>query len=82
MDERRRHPRRRSLLGAQIVDQGLSMVLDCTARNVSDGGALLAVDPAVPIPDQFLFVLRHGDPRVPARLVWRRGDRAGVAFAA
>ena len=48
MQERRKHVRHRILKGAKIAFPGHRAAIDCTARNISDGGACLAGDPKSP----------------------------------
>jgi hypothetical protein len=81
MVDRRAHPRRRSFLGSRLIFNGMSSSIDCITRNVSDGGVMVEVDPAIDLPEDVHFVLRHGAARVPGRIVWRSGAHAGVACA-
>lgn len=82
MDDRRRIPRRRAMLGSRILFPDRMRAVNAMTRNYTDTGALVFVDVSVPIPERFGFVLRRDEPPRPARLVWRQGDRAGIAFLA
>jgi len=55
----------------------------CEVRDLSTGGARIAVRQHVPLPERFdLFICAH-DIRVhKVRLRWREGDFAGVSFGA
>lgn len=81
MMDRRAHPRRRSFLGSRIIVNGLASTIDCYTRNVSDGGVMIEIDPAVDLPSEIQFVLRPGAARVPGHVVWRAGRHAGIACA-
>ncbi len=80
MQDRRRASRIRSYLGARITYDRGQFSVDCLVRNQSPDGALVILSAAVMLPDAIdLFVLRTGTTRH-ARIVWRSGDRAGLAF--
>lgn len=82
MDERRTDTRRRSLLGSRILFEDRRRTLDVTTRNLGPAGAGIEVDPVSEIPARFDFKAKVDEPARPARLVWRRGGRAGIAFEA
>jgi len=78
MQERRAH-RRRTFIGAKILLNGVS-VLDCLVKDLSDGGARLAVDGALTIPAAFDLLLSDG--RVfHCNVKWRQVTSLGVSFA-
>ena len=58
MEERRRVPRHRTLKSGKIVVQSGRWVVDCTVRNLSALGALLAVKSLAAIPEKFDLVAR------------------------
>ena len=73
-----RAQRRRTLKGAQIVFNGGHSTVDCVVRNVSDTGALVRVEGAPNMPDEFDLVI--DDQRRPCRVAWRKLTELGVAF--
>ncbi|HZM08224.1 MAG TPA: PilZ domain-containing protein [Methylocella sp.] len=64
----RRTVRRRVLKSAQITFNGLASAIDCTIRDISDGGAYLKVESPVGIPDTFILAI-GGVPLRPCHLV-------------
>lgn len=81
MTERRKTPRLRALLGARAYFNQRNSTLDCVVRNVSEGGALLAVSDAVALPPSFELEITQRQRSYAARICWRDGSRIGVAFA-
>ncbi len=76
-DERRRHPRVGALWMATV--HAVSDVHDCMVIDVSRGGAKLMLSQAHPLTEiRALVVGALGTFR--ARLVWQRGEFAGVQF--
>ncbi|SDA31708.1 hypothetical protein SAMN02799622_05081 [Methylobacterium sp. UNC378MF] len=78
MEDRRAAPRRRTLLEGRIELAG-GGVIDCTIRNMSDGGARLKVVSVIGVPDAFVLAYGAGQRR-PARITWRQETELGVAF--
>jgi hypothetical protein len=76
--ERRSHQRHPRLKAGSIVFKGLGSVLDCTVRNISDGGACLIVANSVTIPVDFR--LRHEGELRACAITWRLLNRIGVKF--
>jgi len=78
----RRTRRLRVLQPAKIVC-GSDRMVHCEVRDISVGGARIAVKQHVPLPERFeLFICAH-DLRVhSARIRWRQGDFLGVSFGA
>ncbi|HSP23975.1 MAG TPA: PilZ domain-containing protein [Saliniramus sp.] len=76
----RRSDRMRTYMAARISFNNGQVTVDCTIRNISDGGAKLQVSGAVTLPDEFELVIpqRHQKRRV--RLCWRTDDFCGVAY--
>jgi hypothetical protein len=72
MDGRKTH-RRRTLIGAKILLNGGSSVLDCVVKDLSDGGARLIMDGAIAVPPAD-FDLHLSDGRVfrSCRIAWRQ----------
>jgi hypothetical protein len=81
MEERRREARQRSLLGGRIVFDDRRCTLDCTVRNVSPHGAMVVASESFRIPETFDFVIPHRDTAHQARVIWRRGESAGLALS-
>jgi hypothetical protein len=77
-DSRRRALRQRTLKGAWIVFNNQRSVIDCTVRNMSATGALLALPNALGVPDQFELCMERGCRS--ARVVWRSDKTVGVAW--
>jgi len=80
MEEQRKTPRSRTLKAGKIVLKLHSSVVDCTIRNLSEGGALLLVPSLVGIPATFELVLEPNDVHHDCRVVWRGDNRLGVEF--
>ncbi|WP_170263291.1 PilZ domain-containing protein [Blastochloris sulfoviridis] len=78
-EDRRRHPRLRSLIGGRIIFNDGRSTLDCVLRNISPGGALIACSAAVSLPEIFDLLLPSKNRRLRVRLVWRHEDQLGIA---
>ncbi len=78
--ERRRVPRLRSLLSGIIVDNH-GCTLDCTVRNISAYGAKLVLADAFRLPDSFNLKVPHHDQIHHAKVIWRKGDAAGLELS-
>jgi hypothetical protein len=78
----RRTRRLRVRQQAKIVC-GSETMIHCEVRDLTVGGAKIAIRQHVPLPEQFeLFICAH-DLRVHrARIRWRQGDFLGVSFGA
>ncbi len=74
-----RIPRQRVLKGAKIIFNNGTSVLDCTVKNVSEGGAALHIPSTGGVPAEFVLEIAD-EPRRPCRVVWRREGRIGVRF--
>jgi hypothetical protein len=77
--ERRSEPRPRTLKAGKIVFNGHFSVFDCVVRNLTKRGACLEISDTLGVPSHFDLVLADGTTR-PCHLIWRFGDRIGVAF--
>lgn len=80
MDDRRREPRLRSLLGGRMNFNDRSSAMSCMVRNVSPGGALIVCSDMFRMPEEFDLNIPLHDETRHARIVWRRSDAAGVAL--
>jgi hypothetical protein len=79
-DERRRLPRRRTLLSAAAVHGPDQTVVPCTVRDKSGTGARLLMQTGANVPDVFhLIELTTGELHL-AQVVWRDSTFVGVAF--
>jgi hypothetical protein len=79
MEERRNMSRRRVLKGGKIVFNDRNSTIDCTVRNLSEGGALLLVETVIGIPDQFDLRISDGATHA-CRVVRRTPTQIGVEF--
>jgi PilZ domain-containing protein len=78
-DERRANVRRRVLLTGKIVYPGNSFSTDCTIRDLSSGGARIAVAPGAISADPCLIVVKDAVIHH-ATTAWSRGALAGLRF--
>lgn len=82
IEERRREPRRRALLGGTLRYLCKTRTATCRIRNLSGGGARLETDNVPWLPDQFEIDIPHHDLRAPVKVVWRDRSSMGVVFIA
>ncbi|MFL5162781.1 MAG: PilZ domain-containing protein, partial [Microvirga sp.] len=80
--DNRRHARRfRAHHPAQIL-LGSDAMIPCTVKDISTGGARLALKPHMDLPETFdIFIAAHDLQVRRARVCWRNGDLAGIAFS-
>ena len=76
---RRRVPRRRSFLGAQIIFRNGNCSMTCLIADVSETGALIRPLDMVLCPNKFVLRPRFDPPRE-CEVVWRKGELLGVRF--
>ena len=55
LNERRRGPRQKSLLGGKVIFDNHNCSMDCTVRNLSDDGALIVSTESYRMPREFDF---------------------------
>ncbi len=80
-DYRRSH-RRIVVEDARIVDKrGGWSLIDCTVRDISEGGAKLQLDPSLEVPASFDLLLVKELEIIPVRIRWRRRAFMGVEFS-
>ena len=79
-DDRRR-PRERVLLAAKIEFNKNQSVFDCFVKDLSGGGARLAMASTLGVPDLFTLCVPARNMRQPCRVVWCNEREAGVSFA-
>ena len=66
---------------AKIV-LGPETMISCMVKDISTGGARIAVKPDMDLPETFdLFIAAHDLQARRVRVCWRDGDFAGVAFS-
>src|SRR3712207_3289196 len=81
-DNRRRTRRFRTHHPAKIVLDSEAMIA-CTVKDISAGGARIAVNPQMELPETFeLFIAAHDLQVRQVRVCWREGDFTGVSFRA
>jgi len=78
LSERRSDTRRRVFKGAVITFGGTG--IDCTVRNMSNGGAAVDVANAAMVPRTFRLAIKTDDFIARCRVIWNNGQRMGVAF--
>ena len=76
--ERRVDVRHRVFKGGVIMLDGGGV--DCTVRNMSDGGAALDIATGTLLQQRFRLAIKADDFIAHCRLVWSDGRRVGVAF--
>jgi hypothetical protein len=77
----RRTSRRKVVEDARIIDKkGEWSLLNCTVRDISEGGAKLQIDPELEIPTCFDLLLIKEMTIIPVRIRWRRRNFMGVQF--
>jgi PilZ domain len=79
--DRRRAPRLRSLLTGTIAFDDNNSTMDCTVRNISAWGAKIVLPDAFRVPDDFNLVVPHHDQTHRAKVIWRKGESAGLALS-
>ena len=77
---RRRVARLRALKQGKIVFNHGYGTFDCTIRNLSDHGAMLAISETAGVPDQFELRLEAAHPVRRCVVRWRTADHIGVEF--
>lgn len=75
----RRAIRKRTLKEGRIVLSDRSTI-DCTIRDLGEGGAKLVFDGLTSLPESFELLIVADNKLMPAQLLWRRGLSVGVAF--
>ena len=78
MNEKRVAPRHHVLKSAFIVISEKAPKLECTVKNISDGGAALRVSTTIGIPKHFELIIEAKRHR--CHSVWRTDTKLGVAF--
>jgi hypothetical protein len=79
--ERRREARLRCLLTGTIVFDDNKATFDCVVRSISAHGARVELAEAFRVPETFDLVVPHHEQMHHAEVIWRKGERAGVALS-
>lgn len=79
--ERRLAPRLKTLLTGILIFDDTGATMDCLVRNISAYGAKIVLADAFRLPEQFNLRIPHHDQTHRARVVWLRGDVAGLALS-
>ncbi|HEY2835980.1 MAG TPA: PilZ domain-containing protein [Rhizomicrobium sp.] len=80
MAERRPMPRRRVLLGGVAAYEDGAYTLNCQIRDLNEKGARITVSGRQSLPEELYLVIMRDHMAHKARLVWRKGDEAGLQF--
>jgi hypothetical protein len=76
----RRSDRMRTFMAARVCFGNGKNLLDCTIRNISDGGAKLQISGGVTLPGEFELIIPQRGVHRKVRLCWRNEDYCGVAY--
>ena len=79
-ENNRRAPRQRVLKTVKIYRLNGAHAVDCQVRDMSDTGARIVIKDQLALPNEFKFVLPSEDSTRIAKVVWRKGDLAGIVF--
>lgn len=78
--DKRRDQRRRTFKGGKILFNLDRSVIDCTVKNLSQGGAALLVESTVGIPGEFNLLISPDHVLKPCKVVWKTDTQIGVSF--
>ncbi len=81
VEERRKEPRQKSLLGGKVIFGRRNSVMDCIVRNIGPHGALVVFPHTSLTPSEFTLHIPYREETYSAKLVWRKHDRAGVKLS-
>ncbi len=77
--ERRIQRRRRVIKGGKVVFNNGQSVIDCSVRDLSEGGAKLLLRDPIILPHDFQLQMLDGR-LIPCELRWARNGAVGVKF--
>lgn len=80
MEDVRQRFQPKVLWRGKIYFKGGLRTIDCTIRNISEGGAKLEIDPTNTIPDEFELHIPERDRSYHVKIVWRDAKHLGVQF--
>jgi hypothetical protein len=79
--EKRKSIRRPLTYAAAVVAADGAWRHECQILDISEAGAQISIDPAVPLPSGFVLSLtRTGSVNRPCSMVWRKNSQVGVRF--
>lgn len=78
--ERRGGPRSRVAKRASVAARGSIDSIDCLIRDANETGCRLVSSRLADFPDEISLTVEGVNKPVDARIVWRAGKEAGVAF--
>ena len=79
-DNNRRASRQRVLKTAKIYRMNGAHAMDCTVRDLSETGARIVCKDQLTLPNELKFVVPGDGFMHIAKVVWRKGDLAGLHF--
>jgi hypothetical protein len=79
-ENNRRAPRQRVLKTVKIYRLNGAHAVDCQMRDISETGARIVIKDQMALPNEFKFVLPSEVSMRTAKVVWRKGDLAGIVF--
>lgn len=79
-EDKRAHQRTKTLYKGKVVTDGRYSVIDCTVRDLSEGGARIEFGSTYVPPPEFELEIPNKQLRFRARVVWSSGLRHGVMF--
>jgi hypothetical protein len=80
MSEARRSERSKTHLGAKVIFNNRTSIIDCIIRNFSAFGAKLGLTDSQPVPGEFELHIPQKARLYRARSVWRSREGMGVEF--
>lgn len=80
MLDRRTCPRERVIFGGTIASSPGRADVDCVVRNISRSGINVELPSLATVPDHLRIVIPKMKKAFQAKIVWWRGNRAGLAF--
>ena len=79
--DKRRSVRRTLTYGAAVVAADGAWQHQCKIIDISESGAQIMIDPAVPLPSGFVLSLTsNGSVKRPCYMVWRNNSKVGIRF--
>jgi hypothetical protein len=81
MFQERASNRNEVAIEGKIMSPDLADCLGCVIKNVSGGGALVAIDEGVDIPDRIYLWQQPTGPTIAGEVRWRQPGHGGLKFA-
>lgn len=78
--DKRHDQRRRTFKGGKILFNQDRSVIDCTVKNLSEGGAALLVESTIGIPAEFNLLISPDHVLKACKVVWKTDTQIGVSF--